>query len=117
MTHGEKLHSNCDQFWQNDAASAGTATDLVSVIKPKLAPLAVQIAENTHLGECIQKAVSEANIHGLVSKQLKDVLLVTHSFSMHVADLETCYLAMGTSQDAGLKWWRKLAKENASKGF
>ena len=75
--HGEKLHSNCDPFWQSHAESAETATDLVSAVKLKLGPLAVQIADNTHLVECIQKAVSEANIHGLVSRQLKDALLVT----------------------------------------
>ena len=114
---GEKLHSNCHPFWQDDAASAETAADLASVVKPKLAPLAVQIAENAHLVKRIQKAVSEANIHGLVSKQLKDTLLVTHSFSLHCADLEQCYLAMSTSRDAGLKLWRKLAKANASKEF
>ena len=114
---GDELLSNCHPFWQDDAASAETATDLASAVKSKLADLAVQISENTHLVEQIQNVVSKANIHGLVSKQLKDTLLVTHSFSLHCADLEQCYLAMSTNKDAGLTWWRKLAKANASKEF
>lgn len=114
---GEKLLANCHQFWQDDAASAETAMDFASTVKSKLAQLAVQISENTHLVEQIQNVVSKANIPGLVSKQLADTLVATHSFSLHCADLEQCYLAMSTNADAGLTWWRKLAKANASKEF
>lgn len=114
---GEKLLANCHQFWRDDAASAETATDFACTVKSKLAQLAVQISENTHLVEQIQNVVSKANIHGLVSKQLADTLVATHSFSLHCADLEQCYLAMSTNKDNALTWWRKLAKANASKEF
>ena len=114
---GEKLLANCHQFWRDDAALAETATDFASTVKSKLAHLAVQISENTHLVERIQGVVSKANIHGLVSKQLADTLVATHSFSLHCADLEQCYLAMSTNKDNALTWWRKLAKANASKEF
>ena len=114
---GEKLLTNCHQFWRDDAALAETATDFASTVKSKLAHLAVQISENTHLVERIQGLVSKANIHGLVSKQLADTLVATHSFSLHCADLEACYLAMSINKDNTLTWWRKLAKANASKEF